>query len=186
MKSPPTSAPFHGRTEDELAAVLGFLLKSHLHLRGSLPQLMRLAENVVEHHVMDHPELDEIWTCAARLNSKLLIHMDKEEKVLFPRIERLLATLAPVSPEPACDNLPACIEQLAREHAEIETSLSGIRHASDGYRLPEGACTSWRNLYRQLETLEAELHRNFGLEENILIPLAARKEAAQQSLSTSA
>ncbi len=162
-------------TRADIPVLLATLLASIRQIRQDLPEITDLAEKVAEHHLLELPVLDEIWTMTARLRSRLLAHMDMEERVAYPRIERNCNALD--HPESySYENLGPCFELLQHEHNEIALLLSAIRHAADGFMPPPGACASMRELFRRLEALESTLRHNTELEENVLFPLAIQCE----------
>ncbi len=70
------------------------------------------------------------------------------------------------------------VSMMEHEHDSAGEALRVMRAASDGYVAPEGACTSYRALYRALEEFEADLHQHIHLENNILFPRAIAMERA--------
>ncbi len=159
----------------DIPGLLAKLYTSIRQIRQDLPEITALAEKVAEHHTLEFPALDEIWTLAAHLQSRLLIHLDKEENMIYPRIERNYNALD-YAESFSLESLTTCLDFCQHEHSEISDSLSAIRNTTDGFKLPMGACSSWREMYRRLENLEIELRRNFELEEKVLLPLAIQHE----------
>jgi regulator of cell morphogenesis and NO signaling len=64
------------------------------------------------------------------------------------------------------------------EHDTAGDLLREIRAAARDFRLPEGACMSFRALYDALEAFERDLHQHIHLENNVLFPRAVALEAA--------
>lgn len=56
--------------------------------------------------------------------------------------------------------------------------MKRIRKASDGYKAPTDACTSYQAAYQELRQFEEDLHLHVHLENNILFPRAVELEAA--------
>jgi regulator of cell morphogenesis and NO signaling len=54
-----------------------------------------------------------------------------------------------------------------------------MRTAAEDYSVPEWACDSYRTLFRELERLEADVHRHVHLENHVLLPRAARRRTAR-------
>jgi len=51
-----------------------------------------------------------------------------------------------------------------------------MRRLTDGYTLPEDACTTYSVCFQELEAFEADLHIHVHLENNVLFPKAAALE----------
>jgi regulator of cell morphogenesis and NO signaling len=67
---------------------------------------------------------------------------------------------------------------MMKEHDAAGELVRQIRTASNGYRVPEDACTTFRAAYQELEQFEKDLHLHVHLENNILFPRAVELEAA--------
>lgn len=61
----------------------------HEYVRKEIPRLESLLEKVNGRHAKAHPELTAIKVIFAIVAEEMLNHMQKEEQVLFPYIERL-------------------------------------------------------------------------------------------------
>jgi regulator of cell morphogenesis and NO signaling len=66
---------------------------------------------------------------------------------------------------------------MMRDHEKAGKEMQQIRDLSGEYRLPEGACLSYRALYDGLRDFEQNLHRHLYLENNILFPRAVELES---------
>jgi regulator of cell morphogenesis and NO signaling len=132
----------------------------HRPMDVELPRLEHLVRKVRDVHGARHPELAEIHRIYAALQEELVLHMAKEERVLFPMIRR--AGAAPPPP----------IGVMMHEHEEVGAALAAMRQLTRGYDPPPDACTSYRALYAGLEELEHVLHVHIHVENNILFPRA--------------
>lgn len=58
-----------------------------------------------------------------------------------------------------------------------------IEKLTNGYKVPEDACNSYRFVLKQLKNFEAALHRHIHLENNIVFPRAIllEKELKERS-----
>jgi regulator of cell morphogenesis and NO signaling len=112
------------------------------------------------------------------LSQELTTHMMKEERVLFPFIERMEeAVIAgePILPGPfGTVNNP--VAMMEHEHQTAGALLHDLRALSHDYAPPEGACFSYRTLYSALQEFERDLHQHIHLENNILFPRAVEME----------
>jgi regulator of cell morphogenesis and NO signaling len=152
--------------------------KHHQYVREEIARLGPLFEKVCGVHGKNHPELLHIQAIFSSLAQELTAHLMKEEMVLFPYVARMEERR--IAGEPA---LPAPFGTVAnpaammeREHDSAGNALRAMRAASNGYASPEGACTSYRALYRALAEFEADLHQHIHLENNILFPRALAME----------
>jgi len=132
-----------------------------------LPRLEAMARKVFAVHGVKDPErLGELVAVVAGLRLELEQHMFKEEQVLFPFIARGQGAVA-----------QGPIAVMEAEHETAGASLRRLRELTDGYRVPEGACNTWRALWHGLEAFEQDLHQHIHLESNILFPRALRGES---------
>jgi len=106
-------------------------------------------------------------------------HMQKEEQILFPYIEKLeRATEGREQLEPPFfQTVRRPVQVMMNEHDSAGQALHGMRRLSSGYHTPAEACESYREVYRSLEEFEADMHAHVHLENNILFPRAVELEA---------
>ena len=62
------------------------------------------------------------------------------------------------------------IGMMRREHDDHMINLGKLLALTNGLKLPEGACGSWRALYEGLGELSAELKEHIRVENEILFP----------------
>jgi regulator of cell morphogenesis and NO signaling len=152
----------------------------HEYTRAEIEALPQLLDKVFLVHGAAHPELAQIRDTFGDLAAELRTHMMKEEMVLFPyvlRMEEAAARKAPMMPPPF-GTVAHPVAMMVHEHDSAGEALRNLRAASNGFTPPEGACTSFRTLYRRLATFEANLHQHIHLENNILFPRAIAMERA--------
>jgi len=134
----------------------------HVPLREELPRLEAMANKVLEVHGEKDPErLKGVRDTIVALKSELMLHMQKEEEILFPMIAagQGASAMGPVS-------------VMEAEHADAGNMLRRLSDLTDQYQPPEGACNTWCALWAGLEDLEKALHVHIHLENNILFPRA--------------
>lgn len=151
----------------------------HAGLREELPRLGQMAAKVLNVHGARHPEvLPELEATFRALREELEMHMMKEERILFPYVQRLEEMSAQGSALPASPfgSIEAPIGAMEHEHDDAGRALARMRELTGGYVPPEGACNTFRGLYHGLEEFEAVLHEHIHLENNVLFPRAARLE----------
>jgi regulator of cell morphogenesis and NO signaling len=151
----------------------------HAYVKKTLPDLRYYAAKVARAHGGQHPELSTIQELVEVMNTELLSHMIKEEKVLFPYIKQLVwAINNPQTPLPAAQfgSVQQPIDKMEMEHESVGEVLQEIRRVSNDFSLPEDACGSYNLLYRMLLEFESDLHIHIHLENNILFPKASSIE----------
>jgi regulator of cell morphogenesis and NO signaling len=150
----------------------------HVFTRDELSRLAPLMDKVVRKHGDMHPELSEIQEKFNVLADDLLVHMRKEEIVLFPYIKELDNAASGRGPAgiPHFGTVRNPIHMMMLEHDTAGDLLRRMRELSSGYKTPEGACPSYGALYAGLEALEKDLHRHIHLENNLLFRQAVDLE----------
>jgi regulator of cell morphogenesis and NO signaling len=142
----------------------------HVFIRRESPRIEGLLAKVVNRHGANHPELNEMQDVFGAMSQELAMHLMKEEQVLFPLIERLIAG----APAPMPLHCP--VSRMFEEHEDAGELLQSLRRLTSNYTPPPEACMSYRALYQALEEFEHDLHQHIHLENNILFPKAIRLE----------
>lgn len=139
----------------------------HQALRQELPRLQTLLARVVKAHRNKAPELlSQLDASLNELSADLLLHMQKEEALLFPAIVRLEVEGAPGL------FLDAPVRVMEREHDRAGELLGALRLLTEDFEPPDWACATVRALYTGLAELESEMHMHVHLENNVLFPRA--------------
>lgn len=100
------------------------------------------------------------------MHQALLAHLQKEEQVLFPRLE---AWEKAMERNPAqAHSLLAPMGDLEEEHSTEGDRLRKMRQLTNDYTPPADACQTYRVAFRMLAEFEEDLHRHIHLENNIL------------------
>lgn len=151
----------------------------HQYVRGAVPRISALLAKVKAKHGESHPELAAIEKEFLGLGQEMYAHMQKEEQILFPYIEKLeRATEGREQLEPPFfQTVRHPVHVMMKEHDSAGQALNGMRRLSTGYQAPAEACESYREAYRSLEEFEADMHAHVHLENNILFPRAVEVEA---------
>lgn len=150
----------------------------HNYVRESIPFLVEISQKVARVHGDHHPELLKIAEVFGRIAHDLSMHMMKEEKILFPYIKEMVAAQKGNTPLPASHfgQVANPINVMEMEHEGAGEDLVEIRELTNGYLLPEDACTSYRILFQKLEEFEHDLFQHVHLENNILFPKSIELE----------
>ncbi|MFZ0213619.1 MAG: iron-sulfur cluster repair di-iron protein [Candidatus Acidiferrales bacterium] len=154
--------------------------RHHRYVREAIPRIRTLLEKVGAKHGEKHLEIKGIQTLFIEVGQEMIMHMQKEEQILFPYIdalERAKITHGSVEP-PFFQTVANPVQAMMQEHDSAGNLVKQIRKASFEYTPPADACTSYKALYQDLEGFEADLHQHVHLENNILFPRAVEMEAA--------
>jgi regulator of cell morphogenesis and NO signaling len=180
---PDSSAP--PAADARLTELVRFIVdKYHADLRQELPRLDQMAAKVLDAHGAKHPDILPALAATFReIREELEDHMLKEERVLFPSIEKLEALTADGRGLTASPfgSIQAPIGMMEHEHESVAQALVRLRELTAGYTPPADACNTFRGLYHGLAELEKALHEHIHLENNVLFPRAAQMEEAPAS-----
>jgi regulator of cell morphogenesis and NO signaling len=147
---------------EPIPAVIAHLL-AHYHapLREDLRRIEAMANRVVDVHGHRDDRLEALLEVVVALRADLEPHLDKEEAVLFPWI---------LSGRGADATGPIAV--MRHEHDEVAALLVRCRQLTDDFKVPAGACATWRALWLALSDLDRELREHIALENNVLFPRA--------------
>jgi regulator of cell morphogenesis and NO signaling len=154
--------------------------RHHRYVREAIPRVEALLTKVKAKHEKNHPEIAEIEKLFVDLGKEMIMHMQKEEQILFPYIDALErsangnGTLEP----PFFQTVRNPIHSMMKDHDSAGEMARQIRKASSEYTPPADACASYQALYLDLHEFEADLHQHVHLENNILFPRAVEIESA--------
>jgi regulator of cell morphogenesis and NO signaling len=154
--------------------------KHHRYVREAIPRTRALSEKVAAKHGQNHAELMDIGKLFAEVGREMIMHMQKEEQILFPYIdalERAVNAHGSVEP-PFFQTVKNPIHVMMQEHDAAGDLVRQIRVLSSEYMPPADACTSFKALYEALKEFEADLHQHVHLENNVLFPRAVELEAS--------
>lgn len=151
----------------------------HDYLRSELPRIDQLVNKVANAHGERDPRLLRLVDLFAAFREELMMHMHKEEQILFPIIRALESGSTPDSASDAahCGSITNPIRQMESEHDNAGNALEQMRELTDGYQLPEMVCNSHRAMLDALAFLERDMHTHVHKENNILFPRAIRLES---------
>lgn len=154
--------------------------KHHRYVREAIPGMQALLEKVTAKHGKNHPEVADIRNLFTEVGKEMIMHMQKEEQILFPYIdalERAAAARGSVEP-PFFQTVKNPVHAMMKEHDAVGELVKQIRGLAAEYTPPADACTSFKALYQGLKEFEADLHQHVHLENNILFPRAVDIEDA--------
>lgn len=91
------------------------------------------------------------------MQNELLMHMMKEERMLFPMINQGVGRGAAMP-----------ISVMMHEHEEHDRAIARLKELTDNFQPPEGACGSWTRLYALAKEMVDDLNDHIHLENDIL------------------
>ncbi|HID7737105.1 TPA: iron-sulfur cluster repair protein DnrN [Neisseria meningitidis] len=142
------TAPF-GATVDHI------LQRYHNVHRAQFEELVPLAQKVAQVHADTFPA--EIAGLLAYMQNELLMHMMKEERMLFPMINQGVGRGAAMP-----------ISVMMHEHEEHDRAIARLKELTDNFQPPEGACGSWTRFYALAKEMVEDLNDHIHLENDIL------------------
>jgi regulator of cell morphogenesis and NO signaling len=152
--------------------------KHHVFTREEMDRIEPLLAKVCSVYGERMPELLQIQALFAELRRELLLHMKKEENVLFPYVTQMEEARAAglPAPRPMFGTVRNPVQVMMVEHDGAGDVLRRIRQLTNDFNAPADACVSFQTLYGALEGLEQDLHEHIHLENNILFPRAVEME----------
>ncbi len=169
----------HELRAGSLAELMSHIVKTHhVYVRTHIPEIEKLMEKVYSKHGEKHSELAHIRSVFHGLGQELMMHLMKEENILFPYIERMEEAVIqgdPILPPPF-GTVANPVRMMEHEHDDAGVALRSLRETSGGYTPPADACASFQALYTALENFEKDLHQHIHLENNVLFPRAVAME----------
>jgi regulator of cell morphogenesis and NO signaling len=138
----------------------------HSYIRRTVPDLLFYTDKIMNVHGDRHPELSEVAGLFAKLSHELLLHLDREEKVLFPAIKEAVRTRSSEALKTIAGEMPG----MSSEHEFVGGTMDKINEITGGYNVPADGCNTYAVTYRLLKEFEDDIHIHVHLENNILFP----------------
>lgn len=154
------------------------VVRHHHYIRSAVPVLRAWLDKLVDRHGRAHPELSDVRIALFRLADELLLHMAKEENILFPYIDDMAEALRaggrlPPGPFGTVRNPVRVMED---DHSLAGELADRLRTLTGGFMPPPDACRTYQLCYDELERFTTDLHRHVHLENHILFPRAIQLE----------
>lgn len=152
----------------------------HEYVVKAIQQILPLAQKVVEVHGAKHSELKIIQDLFQQLSNELLLHLQKEELVLFPNIKKLSEAKSDEKnvDKPDFGSLKIPISVMETEHETTSIIMKRLSKLSKNYTSPIDACEAFRVFFGKLKEFQDDLHMHIHLENNILFPKVIEMEQA--------
>jgi regulator of cell morphogenesis and NO signaling len=173
------SDPSHNFIEWDLGFLCDYIMNTHhKFVIRALPELIQYTQKISQVHGAGHPELNEVADLFSQINRELLLHLKKEEEVLFPAIK---SAVAGVTPETG-HIIKSEIARMSNEHEFAGGAMDRINQITKNYSVPHDGCNSYHVTYKLLEQFEDDLHTHVHIENNILYPKALEIQEQEEDL----
>lgn len=173
LKQPNDKASdYHAWPLDQLADHIQ--AKHHAYVEAAIGQLKPLLEKICQVHGGRHPELLEVQRAFNDCAGELVMHMKKEEFMLFPYIKKMVKLGKTGNPHFGSARHP--VAMMMEEHALEGKRMRKISALTNHYTPPSDACNTYRITFALLKAFEDDLHLHIHLENNILFPKAIETE----------
>lgn len=146
----------------------------HRFVRSKIEEISAYAEKVAGVHGERHPENIEIKRTFTELAYEMMKHMQAEEEVVFPLIQKIAASRKKGQsvPQEEIQKLKDELNEMEADHDGAGNLMKTISELSNGFSAPADACATYQILYKNLEGFELDLHKHVHLENNILFKKA--------------
>ena len=145
----------------------------HAYVLQQLPVLTAWLTKLVKVHGGRHPELIEIHDIFQAMAGDLVIHLRREEMLVFPPLKKAVAT---------SDSVPVglgdLLQELVDDHTREGDRMAKIREITSNYTTPADGCATYRAAFMALEEFEADLHKHVHLENHVLFQKAKNLQAS--------
>jgi regulator of cell morphogenesis and NO signaling len=149
------------RSLSNLQLIAHIVDQHHVYLRKTLPLVELLAARVADAHAQRQPSLSALHAALRDLRALLESHLQREETVVFPLL---------VGGERPRQRMRRELAWMQTEHLQVGEALRQLRLLADSFLPPPWACTSYRALMTELETMERDTFEHVHLENNVLAP----------------
>lgn len=159
----------NGYSEHYNAWSLTFLIdyienNHHAYVRKVLPEIQFYGKKVFKVHGKTYPALSEVYRISEKLATDLPVHLEEEERELFPLIRKM------EKENKGSHELDALLRNLENDHEDTGEAAKLLEELTGSFTPPEGACASFRILFKNLEAFTEDLYKHVHLENNILFP----------------
>ncbi len=150
----------------------------HRYIERQIPEIKSYLEKICRVHGEKHPELFEIDKLFSKSAGDLVLHMKKEELILFPYIKKIAKSSRSASKleTPSFISVENPIKMMHEEHNDEGERFREIAKLSNDYTPPKSACSSYKIAFKLLQEFEEDLHKHIHLENNILFKKAIVQE----------
>ncbi len=150
----------------------------HAYINRMIPVLSVHTQKIAAVHGKNHPELLKVADSFEKVYKELKQHMMKEEQILFPFVKQLASAKkqGKKTEAPYFGTVKNPIRMMEAEHQAAGDEMYEIRNLTNGYEIPEDACSTYSVTMQELKDFEEDLHKHIYLENYILFPKAVELE----------
>ena len=156
-----------------------YIVKTHhRYVREKTPVLLAYLNKIGKVHGERHPELYQVNKLFEECALELSHHLEKEEKILFPFIEKMEESKLTHDGyvQPGFGSVQNPISMMIHEHETEGDRFEKIAQLTNNYTAPEDACSTYKVAFEMLKEFEQDLHKHIHLENNILFPKSIKLE----------
>jgi regulator of cell morphogenesis and NO signaling len=151
----------------------------HAYLIGNLPDIVDTVEQLGDRHKSKYHYLPELLVTLHELRDNLLLHLEQEEKIIFPYIKQIAHAYE--RQEPYAGLLVRTLRKpveniMQREHEYIAKCLHRLREFTGKYSRGHDASVTQTVAFSKLNEMDNDLVQHIHLEANILFPKALAME----------
>ncbi len=152
--------------------------KHHGYVEEKIPVLKEYLNKIETAHGKEHPELIEINNIFNEASNQLVMHMKKEELILFPFIKKMAKAERDHSKleTPHFGTIKTPIGKMDEEHDFEGEAFRKIANLSNNYAVPKDGCNTYKVAFGMLQEFEEDLHLHIHKENNILFQKAVKLE----------
>ncbi|MDD7795224.1 iron-sulfur cluster repair di-iron protein [Clostridium sp. 'White wine YQ'] len=153
------------REVDSIKLIENVVNTHHAYTFRSIKEIDELLLKILKVHFEHHSEeLLKVHRLFGSLKVELEEHLIKEEKNLFPLMERYFIA----KDENLRIEVKKYIEETEAEHDGAGDILKELEEVTRDFKAPEGACTTFKLVYNKLHDLEKDLFIHIYKENSIL------------------
>lgn len=163
-------------TEMDAEQLIGYIMTHHhFYVKQSLPLINSHLEKVASKHGSSYPYMQKVLDLFRMVQEEMIMHMQKEEMILFPRIKEIENLYNNKQQANISDGyISGPVNVMEAEHEHAGKILDEIRQLTNNYTPPEDACTTFKISLAELKEFEEDLHKHVHLENNLLFPKAEK------------
>lgn len=144
--------------------------KHHKYIEEKVPEIKTYLDKICKVHGASHPELFQINLLFRESANDLIVHMKKEELILFPYFKKIAEATRndKTISSTQLSTIKSPIAMMHEEHDNEGVRFRKIAELSNQYTPPKDGCNTYKITYALLEEFEEDLHKHIHLENNIL------------------
>ncbi len=152
----------------------------HQYVKNAILQILPLTQKAIDVNGSKSSELAIIQSLFRQISNEMLLHMKKEELVLFPYIKKLTQAESDQTKveRPGFGSIKIPTKVMETEHETASIMMQRLSKLSNDYASPEDDSETFSLLFGKLKEFDADLQMHVHLENDILHPKAIALEQA--------